>query len=209
MENFVSMDSQGIINYRGERMKKELKFYKTLFMSTFSVSAFTFGGGYVIVPLMKQKFVDTLHWIDEDEMLDIVAISQSLPGPMVVDASALIGYRLAGIPGACVALLSTILPPLVILSVISLFYQAFKTNSVVNAVLKGMQAGIAAIIADVVISGAVKICKQKNTLSIFIMLASFCAIYFLNVNVIWVILICGAFGGILTIIQNRKKVNKS
>lgn len=190
-------------------MEKGLKFYKKLFISTFSVSAFTFGGGYVIVPLMKQKFVDTLHWIDEDEMLDIVAISQSLPGPMVVDASALVGYRLAGIPGACVALLSTILPPLVILSVISFFYQAFKTNPVVNAVLKGMQAGIAAVIADVVISGTVKICKSKNTLSIFIMIASFCAIYFLNINVIWVILVCGAFGGILTTIQNRKKAPKA
>lgn len=190
-------------------MKKDFKFYKTLFLSTFSVSAFTFGGGYVIVPLMKQKFVDTLHWIDEDEMLDIVAISQSLPGPLVVDASVLIGYRLAGIPGAITALLSTILPPLVILSVVSLFYQAFKTNPVINAVLKGMQAGIAAVIVNVVISDGIKICKSKNALSIFIMIASFCAIYFLNVNVILVILVCGVFGGTFTIIQKRKKAPKA
>lgn len=189
--------------------KKDLLFYKTLFVSTLSVSAFTFGGGYVIVPLMKQKFVDTLHWIDEDEMLDIVAISQSLPGPLVVDASVLIGYRLAGISGAIVALLSTILPPLVILSVVSLFYQAFKMNPVVNAVLKGMQAGIAAVIVDVVISGSVNICKSKKALSIIIMIASFTAIYFLKVNVIWVILACGLFGGTLTAIQNRKKAPKA
>ncbi|ADK16658.1 chromate transporter [Clostridium autoethanogenum] len=190
-------------------MKRNLKFYETLFVSTFSVSAFTFGGGYVIVPLMKHKFVDTLHWIDENEMLDIVAISQSLPGSMVVDASALVGYRLAGIPGVIVALISTILPPLVIIAVVSLFYQTFKTNPVVNAVLKGMQAGIAAIIADVVISGGTEIFKSKNTLSIFIMIVSFCTIYFLNANVIWVILVCGALGGILTAIQNRKKVMKT
>ncbi|AZV58351.1 chromate transporter [Clostridium sp. AWRP] len=190
-------------------MKRNLKFYKTLFVSTFSVSAFTFGGGYVIIPLMKHKFVDTLHWIDENEMLDIVAISQSLPGSMAVDASALVGYRLAGIPGVIVALISTILPPLVIIAVVSLFYQEFKTNPVVNAVLKGMQAGIAAVIADVVISGGTEICKSKNALSIFIMIASFCAIYFLSVNVIWVILICGAFGGILTAIQKRKKTMKT
>ncbi|MDP4134025.1 MAG: chromate transporter [Bacillota bacterium] len=189
-------------------MKKDFKFYKALFLSTFSVSAFTFGGGYVIVPLMKQKFVDKLHWIDEDEMLDIVAISQSLPGPLVVDASVLVGYRLAGIPGAIVSLLSTALPPLVILSVVSLFYQAFKTNPLVNAVLKGMQAGIAAIIADVVISGGIKIFKSRNTLSIIIMIASFCAIYFLNVNVIWVILVCGTLGGILTVTKSKKKVPK-
>ena len=66
--------------------KRDFKLYKTLFMATFSVSAFTFGGGYVIVPLMKQKFVHTLGWIEEGEMLDIVAISQSLPGPMAIDA---------------------------------------------------------------------------------------------------------------------------
>lgn len=187
------------------QVKKDFQFYKKLFLSTFSVSAFTFGGGYVIVPLMKQKFVDSLHWIDEDEMLDIVAISQSLPGPMVVDASALVGYRLAGIPGALVALLSTILPPLVILSVISLFYQAFKSNRIVNAVLRGMQAGIAAVIADVVLSDCIKICESKNIRSILIMILSFCVIYFLNVNVIWVILACGALGGIFTAVSAKRK----
>lgn len=190
-------------------MVKDFQFYKKLFLSTFSVSAFTFGGGYVIVPLMKKKFVEDLHWIDEDEMLDIVAISQSLPGPMVVDASVLIGYRLAGIPGAAVTLLSTLLPPFVILSVVSLFYQAFRTNPVVNAVLKGMQAGIAAIIADVVLSDGLKICKSKNTLSILIMAASFIAVYFLNISVILVILICGVFGGVTTVIRNRKGGKKA
>lgn len=185
-------------------MNRDFNFYRKLFLSTFSVSAFTFGGGYVIVPLMKKKFVDELHWIAEDEMLDIVAISQSLPGPMVVDASVMVGYRVAGIPGVAVTLLSTLLPPFAILSVISLFYQAFKTNPVVNSVLKGMQAGIAAIIADVVVSDGVKVCKSKNVLSIFIMAASFLAVYFLNVSVIWMILVCGALGGAVTIIRNRK-----
>lgn len=184
-------------------MKKGFQFYKKLFLSTFSVSAFTFGGGYVIVPLMKKKFVDELHWIDENEMLDIVAISQSLPGPMVVDASVMVGYRIGGIPGVIVTLLSTVLPPFAILSVVSLFYQAFKTNPVVNAVLKGMQAGIAAIIADVVLSDGLKICKSKNTLSIIIMAASFCAVYFLHVSVIWMILACGVLGGAITVYRNR------
>lgn len=185
-------------------MKKNFKFYQKLFLSTFSVSAFTFGGGYVIVPLMKKQFVDELNWIDENEMMDIVAISQSLPGPMAVDASVMVGYRLAGIPGAAVTLLSTILPPFVILSVVSLFYQAFKTNPVVNAALKGMQAGISAVIADVVVSGGLKICKSKNLISIVTMAASFYAVYFLNINVIWVILACGIFGGIMTALHDRR-----
>jgi chromate transporter len=186
-------------------MKRDFHFYKKLFTSTFSVSAFTFGGGYVIVPLMKQKFVDDLHWIDEEEMMDIVAISQSLPGPMAADASALVGYRLAGIPGALVALLATALPPIVILSVISMFYQTFKSNHIINAAFKGMQAGISAIIADVVLSGAWKTIQSKEALSITVMVASFIAIYFLNINVMWVILVCGAVGGITAAVRAKQK----
>lgn len=189
-------------------MKKDLKFYRTLFFSTFSISAFTFGGGYVIVPLMKQRFVDRLHWIEEKEMLDIVAISQSLPGPMAVDASVLVGYRLAGIPGVVLTLLATVLPPFVILSVVSLFYQAFQTNPVVKAVLKGMQAGIGAVIADVVISDALKIFRSKDALSVAVMLISFAAVYFLNVSVILMILTCGVFGAVLTLIRSRKEASK-
>lgn len=185
-------------------MKKDFRFYLKLFYSTFSVSAFTFGGGYVIIPLMQKKFVEELNWIEEDEMLDIVAISQMLPGPMVVDASVLIGYRLAGIPGVIVTLLSTLLPPFVIISLVTLFYQAFKENPVISAALRGMQAGIAAVIADVVVSGGAKICKSKNALSIILMAASFIAVYFLKINVVLVILACGALGGLVTFLKNRR-----
>jgi len=80
-------------------MKKDIKFYWTLFYSTFSLSAFTIGGGYVIVPLMRKKFVEELDWIDEEEMLNLVAISQSAPGPIAVNTSIMVGYRLAGVRG--------------------------------------------------------------------------------------------------------------
>ncbi|MEG2550561.1 MAG: chromate transporter, partial [Erysipelotrichaceae bacterium] len=83
-------------------MKKDFNFYFKLFRATFSLSAFTFGGGYVIVPLMRRKFVDDYHWIDEKEMIDMVAIAQSAPGAMAVNTSILVGYRLAKIKGALV-----------------------------------------------------------------------------------------------------------
>ena len=79
-------------------MKKDKRFYWNLFFSTFTLSAFTFGGGYVIVPLMQKRFVKDLKWIDEDEMLDLVAIGQSAPGPIAINTSILVGYRMAGIP---------------------------------------------------------------------------------------------------------------
>lgn len=183
---------------------KKIRIYWQLFAATFSVSAFTFGGGYVIVPLMQDKFVEKLHWIDEQEMLDIIAISQSLPGPIAVDASVLVGYRIAGVTGGLVALLATVFPPLVILSVVTLFYQAFQSNTVVKAVLKGMQAGISAVIADVVVSGAIKVLHYKSATSIIIMAVSFAAIFFLNINVMLVILACGLFGAATTILAARK-----
>ena len=131
-------------------MRDKKRIYRKLFTSTFYLSAFTFGGGYVIIPLMKKKFVDDLQWIEKDEMLNFAAIAQSSPGAVAVNAAILLGYRIAGIPGALVTILGTVLPPLLILSVISFFYAAFRDNAVVNAVLKGMQAGVTAVIADVV-----------------------------------------------------------
>lgn len=87
-----------------EEKKKpsKLQMYTKMFASTFTLSMFTFGGGFVIVPLMKKKFVDELHWIDEEEMLDMVAIAQSSPGAIAVNGSIIIGYRLLGVPGALV-----------------------------------------------------------------------------------------------------------
>ena len=92
-----------------------------LFSSTFMLSAFTFGGGYVIVTLMKERFVDRYHWIEEEEMLDMTAIAQSAPGPIAVNGAIVVGYKLAKIPGVLVSVAGTILPPFLILSLISLF----------------------------------------------------------------------------------------
>lgn len=111
---------------------------RSLFLSTFYLSAFTFGGGYVIVTLMKQKFVDELHWIDEDEMLDLVAIAQSAPGAIAVNGAIVVGYKLAGVTGLLTAVLGTVLPPFLILSVISVCYEAFRSMTLIALMLEGM-----------------------------------------------------------------------
>ena len=136
-------------------MKKDFKFFWTLFVSTFTLSAFTFGGGYVIVPLMRKKFVETLKWIEEDEMMDLISIAQSAPGPIAVNSSIIIGYRLAGVPGALVTVFGTVLPPMVVLSVISQFYTAFRDNVIVSLVLKGMGIGVAGGYVISLLTGAV------------------------------------------------------
>ncbi len=177
---------------------KEKRLYWKLFWSTFQLSAFTFGGGYVIVPLMRRKFVMNLHWLEDDEMLDLTAIAQSTPGAMAVNASVLVGYRVAGLSGAFISVLATILPPFLILSVIALFYTQFRDNWAVNLVLKGMQAGVAAVICDVVVSMGWNIFKLRRILPVIMMVGAFVASWFFDVNVVLVILICAVVGAIDT-----------
>ncbi len=173
-------------------MKKDKKFYFKLFLSTFYLSAFTFGGGYVIVPLMRKKFVNEYRWIGEEEMIDLIAIAQSSPGAIAINSSIIIGYKLAGVLGALVSLIGTVLPPLIIISIISLFYIAFRDNAIVNGAMKGMQAGVAAVIADVVFKLVGDIRKLKDSVSTIIMIGVFIATFYLNI--IFIILSCGFLG---------------
>ena len=129
-------------------MESKSKVLQKLFLSTLYLSAFTFGGGYVIVTLMKKKFVDEYHWIEENEMLDLVAIAQSSPGPIAVNGAIVVGYKLAGMIGVLVSIIGTIIPPFLIISVISVCYQAFRDNFFVSQMLEGMQAGVGAVIAS-------------------------------------------------------------
>lgn len=168
--------------------------YIQLFIETFKLSAFTFGGGYVIVPLMQEQFVKKLGWIDEEEMLNLVAIAQSSPGPIAINTSILIGYKVAGLFGAFLTTLGTVLPPLIIISLVAKFYDAFKNNPLVASILEGMQAGVAAIIILVVMQMAYKIFQQKSIISMIVMVGAFIAAYFLEINIIWIIIICAIIG---------------
>lgn len=190
-----------------EEMMEEAKKqkYKKLFLSTFKLSACTFGGGFVIIPLMRKKFVEELGWIEEEEMMDLAAIAQSSPGAIAVNASILVGYHVAGIPGALITIFGTVLPPLMIISVISMFYQAFRDNAIVNLVMAGMLCGVAAVIFDVVINMASAILKQKRMLPLLVMLGSFLAVYFFDANIIAVILVCGVIGGVDVYLREKKE----
>ena len=182
--------------------------YKKLFFSTFQLSACTFGGGFVIIPLMRKKFVDEIGWIDEDEMLDLTAIAQSSPGAIAVNASILVGYHVAGFLGAMLTVLGTILPPLIIISIISMFYRAFRDNAIVNMAMAGMLCGVAAVICDVVINMVKTILQKKRVLPVLVMLGSFIAVRFFSVNIIIIILACGVIGALDTWYQEKKrKVN--
>lgn len=175
-------------------MEKQKGIYRKLFFSTFQLSACTFGGGFVIIPLLRKRFVEDLKWIEEQEMLDLTAIAQSSPGAIAVNASILVGYHVAGILGALVCIAGTVLPPLIIISIISMFYKAFRDNVIVNMVMNGMLAGVAAVIIDVVIGMVQGIAKQRLVLPIIVMVGAFVAVRYLHVNIMVIILVSGFIG---------------
>lgn len=175
----------------------------TLFTSMLLISAFTFGGGFVIVSLMKKKLVDELHWLTEEEMLDMTALAQSAPGPIAVNAAILVGRRIAGVAGMLSAVVGTLIPPIVIIGVISLIYAQFASNEWVKAALAGMSCGVAAVIADVVCGLGGKIVKGRDLIRMALMVIAFVLTFFLKVNVIFIIL--GAIAvGVLRVILARK-----
>lgn len=186
-------------------MKRDYSRLWVLFKSMFVLSACTFGGGFVIVSLMKKKYVEELQWLEEDEMLDVTAITQSAPGPLPVNASVIIGYRIAGVVGSLIAVLGTILPPMMIISVISVFYEQFRTNPYINIALQVMRAGVAAVIFDVVINLATNVVHTKRFLYIAMMLVAFVVTYLLGVSAMMIILACLGIGILDLIVQTMKK----
>ncbi len=178
---------------------------KKLFFSTLYLSTFTFGGGYVIVSLLKTKFVDELHWIDENEMLDLIAIAQSSPGAIAVNGAIVVGYKLAGMPGIFCAILGAILPPFVIITAISAFYTAFKENFFIQNMLSGMRAGVGAVIISVVYDMGRGVAKLRSPILIMIMIAAFLANYYFKINVILIILLTALIGAIRTVVSAKKE----
>lgn len=186
-------------------MKTKREVLIKLFLSTLYLSAFTFGGGYVIVTLMKKKFVDEYGWIREDEMLDLIAIAQSAPGAIAVNGAIVVGYKLAGMAGAVTAIIATVIPPFVIISLISVCYELFRDNFIVSQILEGMQAGVAAVIAAVVWEMGAGIVRGKDPASLMIMAGVFAAACIFQVNVVWIVIVCALLGVIRTLWGRRKK----
>ncbi len=184
----------------------DFKILWTLFKTTFIISSFTFGGGFVIVSLMKKKFVDNLNWLSEEEMLDITAIAQSSPGPIPINAAVMLGYKMSGILGSLIAILGTAIPPMIIISIISLFYNQFRENKIIAISLQVMRAGVAAVIVDVAINLAKKVLSTKRIIYITLMIISFILAYFLNISAMLIILSCLSIG-IIDLIINSKKGN--
>ena len=168
--------------------------YVSLFIKMLTISAFTFGGGFVIISMMRRTFAQKLKWLDDQEVLDMTAIAQSAPGALGVNSAIIFGYRIARIPGVVVSLTATVIPPLVILSVLAFFYKQFIGNPVAQTVMQVLRAGVAAVIVDVVIDLASNVIKSKDVLNLILMVAAFFALTVFRVSSLAIILIALVIG---------------
>ena len=161
-----------------------------LFGVNLLISAFAFGGGYVVVPMIRKYFVTRKQLFTEDDLMGMAAVGQSSPGAIAMNLAALAGYRVAGVVGSVVSCIAGTLPPLLLLSVISLSYTAFSQNVLIAAVLRGMQAGVAALIVDLVIDMCGMILKERSPLLTAIIPCAFFASFVLDVNVALILAVC-------------------
>lgn len=185
--------------------------YLWLFSINLFISAFTFGGGYVVVPMIRKYFVEQKKLFTEEELMNMAAVAQSVPGAIAINLSALAGYRSAGIIGVFLSCLAAVLPPVAILSVVSAWYTVFSTNVMIAAVLKGMQAGAAALIVDLVIDMTDMIVKERSIFLTAMVPASFIAGFIFHINVAVILAVC-CFLCILRLLigeQRRVRENES
>lgn len=187
--------------------KKSLSLYLWLFKVNFFISAFTFGGGYVVIPMIRKYFVTEKHLFSEDELMDMAAIAQSSPGAIAINLAVLAGFRSAGFSGAVLCGVSSVLPPFLILSVISTCYQVFRDLPVVAAVLKGMEAAVGALIVDIVFDMGAAVLKEKRPFFASLMPAAFAGSFLLGINVMVILLICVAACLIYYYLSAKRAVN--
>ncbi len=182
-------------------MKQKFKLYLQLFLTFIKIGAVTFGGGYAMIPIIENEISVKKKWIGGDELLEVVAISETTPGPIAICAATFIGYRLGGIPGAFCATFGVVLPSFLIIYLISLFLRAFEQLEIIRYAFFGIRAGVLALLIKAVISMYQKC--PKNLVAYLIMAASFAAVAFFSANVIIVILSAAVIGIAATLIAEK------
>ena len=183
--------------------------YLKLFVSFFKIAAFTFGGGWAMIPLIEREVVDKQNWIKREDFVDALAIAQSLPGVLAVNISILIGNKLRGLKGCLMATLGTILPSFLIILAIAIWFVQTYDNPVVERIFKGIRPAVVALIVSPVFSTAKTARINIKTVIIPIIVAL--SIWLGGISPIWFVLL-GAIGGILycnhVIASSKQKSNK-
>lgn len=176
-----------------------------MFIIFFKIGAFTFGGGYAMIPIIQNEIVDKQKWIDEDEFLDALSLTQASPGPVAVNTSIYVGYKLRKIPGAIVCTLGTVLPSFIIISIIARFFSVFRDNAIMEKVFMGVRPAVVALI----LSAVYRLFKSNMKENIYgktaIILLTIGATVYLKLSPIWIILL----GAVVSIIYNKFRTKEA
>lgn len=180
----------------------------TLFFTFFKIGLFTFGGGYAMIALLEEEFIQRRRWLDKDEFLDMTAIAESTPGPVAINSATYLGYKLAGVPGAAVATVAVCLPSFLIIYAISLFFEQFTQLTVIANAFKGIQVCVIYLI----FSAGVRMLQalDRSLFSSVVLLSVFLAMTSLSlagisVSSILLILLSGAAGVAAWLLGRRKE----
>ena len=182
-------------------MKKFSLLFK-IFATFFRIGAFTFGGGYAMIPLIQKEAVEKNKWVTDDDILDIIAIAESTPGPIAINSATFVGYRACGILGSFCATLGVVLPSFVIILAISFVLQEFQDLRAVQYAFRGIRAGVLALLFKALWGMYKK--APKGWAAYVVMAAAFVLTAFTSVNMIFVIIGCAVFGLITALIAERR-----
>ncbi len=172
-----------------------------LFLTFMKIGAFTFGGGYAMIPIMQREVVDVKHWVTEDDIVKLLVISESTPGVIAVNSATYIGYKIAGFWGSVAATIGVVLPSFVVISIISLFLVQFQALTWVTYAFKGLRAAIAVVIFNAVFKLTKK--TKKDAFSFGVLILAFLAAVFTGVSVIAIIFIAALLGIVYGIFKSR------
>lgn len=186
-------------------MKHDPKNILRLFLTFAKIGAFTFGGGYAMIPLIQKETVEKQKWISDDDILDIVAIAESTPGPIAINAATFVGHKVCGFWGSFASTLGIVLPSFLIIYAISFVLRQFSELRIIKYAFNGIRAGVLALILKALVS----MYKQfkKSLFAYIIAVSAFLAVAFLNINVILVILAC-ALAGLVSSFVSERRANK-
>ena len=182
-------------------MQKRIQTLWRVFSTFFKIGAFTFGGGYAMIPLIQREAVEKQGWISDDDILEVVAIAESTPGPIAINAATFIGYRVAGVLGSLFATLGVVLPSFAIILLISGVLRQFQHVDAVRYAFLGIRAGVLALIVKAMV-GMYRKC-EKNIAAWCIMVGVFVAVGIFKISALPVLLVCAVTG--LCISRCRKE----
>ena len=183
-------------------MKHDYKRLWSLFCTFFKIGAFTFGGGYAMIPLIQKEAVENKGWITDDDILEIIAIAESTPGPIAINSATFVGYRTCGVLGAACATFGVVLPSFVIILAISYVLEQFQELKAVQYAFNGIRAGVLALLFKALWGMYKK--SPKGWAAYVVMAAAFVLTAFLNLNVLLVIVFCAVFGLVTAMLAERR-----